>query len=317
MSDHPALTDALQKNQTAKKGSVIAVYCVCLDQWRQHDMGDWRIAFQLRCLHVLQNELARLHIPLVVLNLGAFDDCAQALLEVAQKHNVGHLSFIDEYPLNERKRDAHVVKLFLEHRLYVERFVADVLVAPGVLQTGKDTPYTVFTPYYKRWKATVVGNWQRCLASPSPQSIPTDQKLPKLQEPIKIHGFDQLQLGENFWPAGEHEAQRRLARFIDEALTDYGTGRDRPDIDGTSGLSAYLAVGCISPRQCVEALVNPDLLQGNSSAAEGATKWLSEIAWRDFYRQIVAQFDHVNKGECFRQEYNHLPWRRDNTDFIA
>ncbi|MCE6984994.1 deoxyribodipyrimidine photo-lyase, partial [Pseudomonas frederiksbergensis] len=58
------------------------------------------------------------------------------------------------------------------------------------------------------------------------------------------------------WPAGEEEARRRLRRFTDECAEDYQKQRDFPAVAGTSQLSAYLAAGVISPRQCLQAALS-------------------------------------------------------------
>ena len=72
-----------------------------------------------------------------------------------------------------------------------------------------------------------------------------------------------------------------LARFLPR-LDDYGTDRDLPAVDGTSALSPHLRFGTISAREMVRA--------ARESRSPGASKWISEIAWRDFYQMVLRHF---------------------------
>lgn len=86
-------------------GEVIAVFCLAPAQWRAHDVGDNRVAFLLRSLQALRQELARLKVPLVLVDTPWFDDVPSALLRLAADSGAGTLTFNAEYPLNERRRD--------------------------------------------------------------------------------------------------------------------------------------------------------------------------------------------------------------------
>ena len=78
---------------------------------------------------------------------------------------------------------------------------------------------------------------------------------------------------------GEAAAHRRLDRFLDERASGYADERDRPDLDGTSRLSAALRFGCLHPREVLSRL-DPD--------DEGHTTFASELCWREFYAGVLA-----------------------------
>ena len=301
VSDHPALAAARER------GQVVACYCMSTEQWRAHDMGDWRLAFQLRTLEALRQQLDELNIKLAILDAPEFSDVPAALIRLCKSWQIDALDSIDEYPLNERRRDDAVEQTLLDAGVAVNRHVGDVLVEPGVLKTGSGTPYTVFTPFYKKWLDPAENAVRQICTAPDRQpvfTLPGDQ--PDQVVPERVDGVDR-RLGEKRWPAGEAVAQELLDTFITERAARYPDDRDVPALDGTSGLSAHLAVGSLSARQCVSAAMRASLHLSKSS--DGLQKWVSEIAWRDFYRHIVAQFDHVNKGKAFRLEKDHLPWR--------
>jgi deoxyribodipyrimidine photo-lyase len=106
------VTDQTALASAARDGTVVAVWCLCPEQLRAHDVGGNRIAFALRCLRALQRELADLGIPLRVLAPADFAAVPDALLSLAREIGADSLWFNDEYPLNERRRDRAVTSTF-------------------------------------------------------------------------------------------------------------------------------------------------------------------------------------------------------------
>jgi deoxyribodipyrimidine photo-lyase len=78
-------------------------------------------------------------------------------------------------------------------------------------------------------------------------------------------------------------------RFRDERLPDYKTARDRPDLDATSRLSPYLRWGLLHPRTLLAELDD----------SEGAATFRSELAWREFYADVL-----WHKPDTARQNYD-------------
>ena len=274
-------------------------------------MGDWRIAFQLRALQALAADLQKLNIPLRIVQADWFSDVPRKLADLCAEWHVDALDFIDEYPLNERHRDDAVDASLTRTGVRVTRHVADVLVEPGQLKNGSGGPYMVFTPFYKKWQAPV----DRLIRHVCPR--PSAQQSPGLTSDIVPDELDGISAatGQTLWPAGEREAAALLEVFVDQAVADYGEARDLPARPGTSQLSAHLAVGTISPRQCVRAVVQESL--HNTASLAGVEKWVAEIGWRDFYRHIVAQFDHISHGFAFRRDMDSLSWRHAPDELAA
>jgi deoxyribodipyrimidine photo-lyase len=144
-------------------------------------------------------------------------------------------------------------------------------VLPGEIRKDDGTPLKVYTPFYRRWS-------QR----PIPRPISVDLKtvncfefkggtLPKpdTEPPFEIK-------------AGEDFALRTLQRFIDRRVREYHLKRDRTDLGGTSHLSHALAHGEIHPRTILSML--PD--------GEGAEVYRKEIAWREFYADVMFHNPH-------------------------
>ena len=92
--------------------------------------------------------------------------------------------------------------------------------------------------------------------------------------------------------------------------------RNDPIIDGTSRLSAYLASGIISPKRCIlEALKlnNFEL----DSGEKGIVKWIDEIIWREFYKNIMFSFPKVSRGQPFQEYTKKIKWRFNDDELNA
>jgi deoxyribodipyrimidine photo-lyase len=168
-------------------------------------------------------------------------------------------------------------------------------------QMGK--PYGVFTPYMRAWLARLEFSpakpWDstsglHCLA-PKPAALA--EAMPTLQslgfEPTNLH---QLRI-----PTGESGAQSLFLDFV-ERMDHYDQTRNFPAVKGPSYLGIHLRFGTISIRQLVL-----KALQHKAANSEGATTWLSELVWRDFYVQILSNFPHV-AGGAFKPEYDAIAW---------
>jgi deoxyribodipyrimidine photo-lyase len=174
------------------------------------------------------------------------------------------------------------------------------------------TPYTVFTPFSKRWLSLPLP--QEADLLPVPEGLATPEGLPSLPIPEE----PELPASVPF-PAGEAEAQLRLARFTaspDAGITRYREQRNRPDLDGTSQLSPYLRFGMVSARQAVVAARAERVAAATSDACYGADTWLSELIWREFYVSILHHFPHVRAGN-FQRQYDALVWEEDEEGFAA
>lgn len=304
-ADHPALIQAMACGET------IACYCICVDQWRTHDMGDRRLAFIQRTLTDLAGGLAKLNVPLKILITPHFEEIPEALVELATALAAKQVHITDEYPIDERRRDQHCATALAHAGIALQRYTADTVFAPGTVMTGAGKPYTVFSPFYKQWRGRL-GTISTAQSAVPPSQAPSAVA----SDPIPTAwGGVPAELEETLWPAGEAAAQRQLFRFLEDRIDDYGAARDIPSVQGTSGLSTHLAVGAIAPAACVRAALALQALDPHGG--DSAEKWIAEIAWRDFYRHIVALFDHVNFGHAFKREYDRLRWRQAPDELAA
>ena len=187
------------------------------------------------------------------------------------------------------------------------------------LLTRAGTPYTVYTPYARAWRAQLAPeDWAEratdphaaALAAPPPELLyPGPTGMPTLAE----LGFQppadgpQAALPE----PGEAGAQAALQDFLRRHLERYHATRDTPCLDSTSRLGVHLRFGTVSVRALLrQALARlPGAAAAADQAASGPATWLSELIWRDFFAQVMAHFPHAIGG-AFRPEYDAIAWEQ-------
>lgn len=316
VTDNTALWHAC-RDASREKAGVVAVYTICPDQWASHDMAPVKVDLILRTLRELSTELGTLNIPLRILNAPRFSDVPAALLKVCREVGAHAVYLNKEYEINELRRDEAVAGALADEEISTHAFDDQTVVPPGSLRTGEGRWYTVFTPFKKSWIKLLEA-----------QGIPEALPRPKKQEPLTITSdeiplrikgpfmtFDPWPRPE-LWPAGEKAAMKRLSRFVEKSIASYKDHRDIPGIDGTSTLSHHLSIGSISPRQCLHAALeaNSGKLDGPSP---GATHWISELVWREFYRHLLAAYPRLCMGRAFKPETDRIMWRDDPEGFDA
>lgn len=310
IGDNPALFNAAQTGE-----GVLAAYLLCEQDLQEHMVAPVRVDFIRRTLMELLQSLSELNIPLLVLRVKHRKEISERLLHLTKQYGVQELFINAEYPLNELERDKQVAQQLRQQGVIVTRFHDRVIIPPGMIRNGSGEPYKVFTAFKNNWLRQARALPLQPLKRPRTQPVPsiafaTEKKIDQLFE-----GLVQRDLS-SVWPAGEIEANKRLKRFIKKPIEDYHTDRDFPALEGTSTLSPYLALGAISPRQCIAAALAHN--QGEwDSGSEGVTTWINELIWRDFYQHVAVDFPQVCKFRAMQSHTEAFPWRYDKLLFEA
>lgn len=174
-----------------------------------------------------------------------------------------------------------------------------VLREKDEILTGAGTPYRVYTPYKNAWLASAEET-DRPYSTPRIGGVvdPADGSLE----------IDALRWGaETTIEAGERHALNRLALFLKDGMRRYAADRDMPGVDGTSRLSAHLAIGTLSIRTVYWRL-REALDAVDRAARAGGETYLRELLWREFYYQILSHYPHA-LDRAFREEYAGIRWR--------
>jgi deoxyribodipyrimidine photo-lyase len=310
--DHAALHSALA--QSAQ------VYCVFVFDRRILDelpREDRRVEFIRASVVELEKALHARGGALIVLHAHA----EHAIPELARRLGVETVFTNRDYEPAACRRDESIARTLARDGIAL-RCVKDQVIfeCDEVLsQSGK--PFSVFTPYKNAWLKQLqigedalrpheVDEFSARLAAPADHR----RHVPSLQElGFLPTNFRSLEL-----PAGMQGGQALFDQFKAH-LPHYDRARDFPAVRGTSMLSVHLRFGTVSVRGLVRRALQA-MRQGNDgSGGSGASTWLSELIWRDFYFMILHHHPHV--AECaFRPEYDAIAWERGapaDADFDA
>lgn len=303
LADNPALA------QACRDGSpVVAVVTLTPKSWEAHGESAARMGLWRDQLRTIARELQQRNVPLRVLRLAHFDDCAQALVQLAAELSVAELTFNYEYPLNERNRDRAVCAALAAVGVTVRAFHGELIIPPGQVLTGQGGPFKVYTPFSRAWQKRLPDFDRDVLPPPAPvaaHALPGDAVPDDLDYQPLIYRSD-------LWPAGEAAASEQLNRFVIEQEADYQRLRDYPAREATSRLSPYLTIGALSPRQCLA------VLRAQSAGDWLHSSWLNELVWREFYRHLLVAFPGLSRLEPFRPEVEaKISWQQNDAAFAA
>ncbi len=197
---------------------------------------------------------------------------ADVLPAVAAEVGARSVHVTGEFTPYARRRDRAVAEALDRDGVTMTSQGTPYAVRPGTVLTGGGTPYQVFTPFAKAWRDQDVG-----------PPVPRPSAL-RWRRGADNEGLDAalVEQGRSFGPVGEVAARERWHEFLAGPLADYADGRDRPDLDGTSRLSVHLKHGEIHPRTLLA-----DIARHPVATTEGARVFVSELAWREFYADVL------------------------------
>ena len=313
--DHAALWHACQQ------GNSIALVILSPDQWKQHDDAPIKISFYLRQLKKLQDELAALHIPLVIQVTPYWKDIAKSISDFSKKYNIENVYANIEVGVNELKRDKTVQDTLNKDSKELFLFHDRTIFPLRSIRNKSEQPYQVFSAFKKVCYSKLdTSGLPQCYPLPNKQTkVPTDlleEENTNLAEIEKLFCSSITTEQQDLWPVGESYALEQLDHFIEDSVSHYKVERDFPHITGTSKLSPYLNIGILSIRQCLQALFRSQ--HGNFHLTnEGQQTWLDELIWREFYQHILFDFPYVSKHIPFKKDTQKIQWNHNPEHLTA
>jgi len=146
IDDNPALHNALDNCE-----EVIGIYIFSQLQWKAHNESNVKLEFLLENLTLLEKSLSKLNIPLITINTDSFDSLPKDLCSFVVSNKVGQIFWNNEFGVNESKRDLLSSAILEKENVKTSRFDDQVIYQPGYLKTGQGKPFSVFTPFKRRW----------------------------------------------------------------------------------------------------------------------------------------------------------------------
>ncbi|MGA9334679.1 MAG: deoxyribodipyrimidine photo-lyase, partial [Rudaea sp.] len=212
------------------------------------------------------------------------------------------------------ERDAHIKRTLREAGVDAISFKANLLIEPWQIATGQGGPYKVFTPYWRKLRAQL---------QPSPP-LPRPSRIssPALSDRTGLDAMNLLpRIGwdaafARYWKPGEVGARALLKDFLVDAVNEYPDGRDRPDREWTSRLSAHLHFGEISPQQVFWALEENARDASSSHGDVGAEAFLRELGWREFSHHLLFHFPAIAQ-QNLNAQFDAFAWAHDDADVLA
>lgn len=211
--------------------------------------------------------------------------------EIAEKMPFTALYTNHDYEPYPQERDAEIAGFLSKKNITFHTYKDHVIFEKAEILSNEGKPYTVFTPYSRKWKATLNSFYLKSYPTEKyfahfAQNPPIFSPVPSLAE----MGFE--------------ETKTTFPAYIpdEKIIQKYHETRDFPAQKGTTRLGLHLRFGTISIRKLAKIAL-----------AQNET-YLNELIWRDFYAQILWNFPYV-VGNAFKKEYDKIEWENDEKQF--
>lgn len=192
-----------------------------------------------------------------------------------------------DYEPQAIKRDTEMYHFFSEQNIPFRAYKDQVIFDKNEVLKNDGTPYTVYTPYSRKWKERLKDEHYKPYKTDFTNFLKQDFKE---IHSLKEIGFDKTDM------------IFETPKLDVSIISDYDKYRDYPALQRTTQLGIALRFGTISVRKCV------------AFALEHNQTWLNELIWREFFMQILYHFPKV-VNQSFKAKYDAIQWRNDEREF--
>lgn len=252
------------------------------------DSDDARVTFIYHALEQMQQSLVAHGATLDVY----YGNVADAHAHWQQRYAVKAVFVNRDYEAYGVERDANIATWWNNNGVSWHAYKDQCIFEQNEVLSNSGTPYTVFTPYSRKWK----DRW----ADAKPVVNDSTALMGNLlqQEPLAYPSLASMGFEQSTLPMPEPTVSEGL-------LDHYEEKRNFPSLPATSRLGVHLRFGTISIRELA------------LKAVQHSETFLNELIWRDFYMNILHHFPHVGKGMAFKPAYDQIQWRNNEVEFQA
>lgn len=251
------------------------------------DKYDKRVQFIHETIKKMDTELQNMGSALEVM----YSTPLETFKYLTQKYDIGQVFTNHGYGQYGIERDALVNDYLSSKNIPFNTYKDHVIFEKKEITKDDGNPYTVFTPYSKKWKATLSQEHLKQFSFTG-KDIPFFKQPPLSIPTLESMGFHQI------------ASFQAPTKEIDTCtVKDYANRRDYPAQNGTTRMGIHLRFGTVSIRQLV------------SETKSQSESYLNELIWRDFYHQIVWNFPNVRLGKSFKPLYDEIKWLNNEDDF--
>ena len=213
----------------------------------------------------------------------------EAFSELISLYKIAEVYTNHDYEPYAKERDETIKEYLGGQGITLHSFKDQVIFEKSDVIKNNNEPYTVYTPYSKRWK--------EALTDQLLQPYPTHRYFANLykQPAIPVPSLEEI----GFRPSSYSFSP---PIFDEQVAINYDKTRDFPSVKGTTRLSVHLRFGTVSVREIA------------AKAKELNGKLLNELIWREFYQMILWHFPHV-VNSSFKKEYDGIKWRNNENEF--
>ncbi|MGQ9836935.1 MAG: cryptochrome/photolyase family protein [Cyanobacteriota bacterium] len=301
LQDNAALHEA-----ALHSSQVVPVFIFDRQILERSDTAPARVAFLLEALQRLQESYRQLGLTLV----WRMGDPEVELRKLATHLGAKAVFWNEDVEPFALQQDSRVRASLAEAGIQSFSFQDMLLHGLREVLTQAGEPYSVFTPFWRRWSS---------LPKRDPYPIPKAlQPVPMLQaQPLPSLADLGFLCTQRIPAAGEAAAQSLLEDFCDGLrILDYQRSRNFPAEEGTSRLSPHLRWGTVGIRQVWQATVAVEAEIRSEEAEASLQTWRQELCWREFYKHVLAHWPYVETG-CYRPAFNELEWENCQDKFQA
>ena len=207
--------------------------------------------------------------------------------KLLETNEINKIYFNKDYEPYGIERDRELVELWNSKGIPHYKFLDHLIFKPNEVLKSDGTPYSIYTPYSKKWKE----KFQNYLLPeyPSQDYLHHLEPCSEALLPIESYGFQ------------SRKVELQKVEIDLEYLKNYPKNRDIPSLNHTSHLSVYLRFGFVSIRKVVDEVKNEE-------------KFLNELIWREFYMQILFHYPQT-VVQSFKPAYDKIVWSTNMAQF--
>lgn len=206
---------------------------------------------------------------------------------LSEEYDIQNIFCNRDYEPQAIKRDKEIYEYFQGKKVPFKAYKDQVIFDKEEIIKKDGLPYTVYTPYSKKWKEELKPSHYK--------SADINLKNLLTQKPVKILTLKKIGFNKTNFKFEEPKLDPKI-------IDDYDKYRDYPAMQRTTQLGIALRFGTISIRKCV------------SFALKHNQTWLSELIWREFFMQILYHFPKV-VHHSFKEKYEAIKWRNEESEF--
>jgi deoxyribodipyrimidine photo-lyase len=250
------------------------------------DQDDARVSFIHQAISELKVSLRAMGTDIYVVHSSP-EEAFDSLLD---QYKISRVYANHDYEPYAKERDEAIRRRLKASGAELLTFKDQVIFEKSEVVKDDGKPYTVFTPYSRKWKAA--------LTEESTNSYENERYFSSF---IQISEFLEMpSLKEMGFVKSSFEFPKNEVNEI--IISKYKEQRDFPFKQGTTRLSVHLRFGTVSIRSLARKALSLN------------ETWLNELIWREFYQMILWHFPHV-VSSAFKPAYNHIQWRNNESDF--